>query len=244
MKWNETIVKIKESLLHALFPERIKCIFCGRDINHFEEQPYCEDCAKLPIFNDGPRCKFCDMQIKNGNTVCDFCGKKHKAFEQTFCPLLYQDYARRSILTFKSDNGRYLAYPFAKLILARISESKVSIDIIIPIPTHEKTKKQRGYNQADILAEEIGKLLDKPVRNDLIQKVKQTQAQKTLAYRERLKNVIDCFTLTDKDAVKDKNILLVDDVMTTGATLNAAAKLLKGVASHIYVAAIARDVLK
>lgn len=241
MKFTELLSKTKEKTLNALFPKEIKCIFCGRDIPEFQTKPYCDDCAKEEYFNVGNRCIYCDMRIPEGNIVCDFCQTKKKSFEKTFCPLLYSKRVRNTILKLKSDNARYLAAPLAKLIAERIAESKIKIDIIVPVPVHDKTRRRRGYNQTELLGDELAKLLQAEMQTDIITKDTMTDNQKELPYRKRLKNVADCFNIRDKQAVKDKNVLILDDIMTTGSTINAIAKLIKPHAYHVYAAAIARD---
>ena len=244
MKFTEILFKTKEKLLDMLYPNDIKCIFCGRDILNFDERPFCDDCEKLEIENKGNRCKFCDMKIPEGNLVCDFCAKEHKAFEKAYCPLVYNQSVRSAILKLKSDNARYLAKPFAKLICERIGEDDLKLDYIIPVPIHAKTKRKRGYNQAELLANEIGKILNVQVLNDILIKEVATTEQKKLTYIERLDNVKNSFSLKDKKILKNKSVLIVDDVMTTGATLDAVSRLFKGTCRHIYVCAVARDNLE
>lgn len=244
MSLMDFLIKTKDSVLDALFPSNYKCIFCGRDIPDFDNRPYCDECSVLDIFNNGNRCKHCDMQIHEDNIVCDVCAKHKRYFETAFCPLVHADIARSSIIKFKSDNARYLAKPFAKLIFDRIKTSEIKVDMVIPVPLHEKNLRKRGYNQAALLGSELAKMLDCEMRDDIVTKDEFTANQKDLPYIERIKNIENCFNLRDKTAIKSKNLLIVDDIMTTGASLNAVAKLLKPHASHIYVCAIARNMPK
>ncbi len=244
MKFQEFLKKTKKFTLNILFPEKIKCIFCGADIDNFETRPYCDDCAKEDFFNVGNRCMFCDVKIKKHNIVCDFCGHNRKKFERAFCPLIYKDEAKNSLLRFKSDNARYLAYPFAKLIYKRIQEENIDIDIIIPVPMHEKSRRRRGYNQAELLAVELAKLMNCETKSNVVIKEKQTKDQKALNYRDRLKNLTNCFRLKDKEAIRNKNVLIIDDILTTGATMNEVAMTMQPYALHIYAAAVARDMVE
>ena len=77
-----------QKIEHMMFPDDIKCIFCGRDVPNFYDKPYCEDCEKTLPFNNGTRCKVCDRPSKEA--VCDFCKQEPKFFEQAFCPLIYE----------------------------------------------------------------------------------------------------------------------------------------------------------
>lgn len=248
MKNNGFLHKIKEFFikggnvaLDLLYPENIKCIFCGVDIPDYDNKPYCDECEKKEIFNNSPnRCKFCDTPIYDESEICENCKNHHPVYQKACCPLLYKNEVRAAILKFKDDNAKYLAKPFAKLVCDRLEQENFSIDIILPVPSHKRTVKKRGYNQAQVLAEEIGKILNLPVKSDLIEKTKITKAQKSLDYAQRQSNLYKSFKAQNLDCLKDKNVLIVDDILTTGATVNAIARLIKKQAHNIYVACIAR----
>lgn len=232
--------KIKDKFLDALYPPNIKCMFCDNELD--SDYPICHECLKNNYFNDGNRCKICDIRIKEGNIICDNCKNHKPKFEKAFCPFIYTDNVRKSILKFKSNSAKYLAKPFAKFMFDRLEKEKVNFDIIVPVPVHKDTLKKRGYNQAKLLADEISILSGKRVVEALIKTVK-TDNQKSLKFKERQENLIDSMTLIDKTLVKDKVVLIVDDVLTTGATLNYCSELLKS-AKQIYVTTIARNELK
>lgn len=245
MKFKELMTKIKDFVLDLIFPNDIKCLFCETDVPDFEHKPYCERCEKSHVLNDGNRCMFCDVQIPEGNKVCDFCASKHKAFVKAVCPFVYQPQVRHAIINLKENNARWLVPTFAKLMCERITEENFEFDYIVPVPVHEKTRKRRGYNQAKLLADEISKITGKPVADDLLIKFKLTKNQKNLGYAERQKNLEGSFSLTDKNFVKGKSFLIVDDVITTCATVNTCAQILKNAkAKAIYVTAVARNPLK
>ncbi len=235
----------KDWILEQIFPSKAKCLFCETDVPDFDNMPFCEHCLESNILNEGTRCKFCDVPILDGNQVCDFCASKHKHFTKATCPFVYQTQVRRAILKLKEDHALYLVSDLAKIMVKRISEENFKFDYIIPVPVHEKTKKRRGYNQAELLAKEISALTGKPMLSDLVIKYRMTKSQKFLSYEERQRNLKDSFSLTDKNFVKDKSFLIVDDVITTCATVNIVAMLLKkSKAKEIYVTAIARNPLK
>ena len=236
--------KIKNFVLDTLYPQKLKCILCGRDIPNFDESPFCEDCLKKEIFNTGNKCKICDLQILEGNTVCDFCKDNKRDFEKAYCPLVYEAGVRKMILKFKSDNAEYLAPPLAKLIATEIQKDNIKIDVIIAVPSHKTAIKMRGYNPASLLAKELSQLLNILFVENVVTKEIENKKQKDLNIRDRQTNVANCFCLKDIPTIKDKNVLIVDDIITTGYTINAVAKVLKPHAKHIYVCAIARNELK
>ena len=237
MKFKEKMIKLKNAILDALFPNDIKCIFCGRDIPSGD---ICDKCNQEEIYNNKNRCQVCDTPIKEGNIICDFCKNQNheRHFNKLSCPFIYDDYVRKSILQFKSDGAKYLAKHFAQYIAQRLEVEQIEFDIIIPVPSHKDSIKKRGYNPACVLAEELSKITGKSLE-DVFVKTRKTQNQKHLDYKERQINLENSITLSNHDIVKDKNILIIDDIITTGATIEACAKLLLN-AKNIYGCAIAR----
>ena len=233
------IKKFVDSFLKALYPDDIKCIFCDKDVP--KGSYICNNCLKEDFFNDNnTRCMVCDKPIIENNVICDHCKMTKHSFTKLTSPFIYKDKVRQSILKFKSDGAKYLAKPFARFIVDRLNTEKIDFDIIVPVPSHPKSIKKRGYNQARLLADEISAMTGKPVK-DVLSKVTLTQNQKYLNYKERQKNLANSIVLNDKTAIKNKKILIVDDIITTGATIEICAELLKG-ASKIYGCSVARTI--
>ncbi len=238
MEIKNFIRKTKDVILETLFPSNIKCIFCGRDI---PSDFICKDCLKEEIFNEGNRCQKCDTPIKEGNIICDHCKKAKRHFDRIYCPFIYDGKVRKALLKFKSDGAKYLAHAFATFIAQRLEVDEVEFDLIVPVPSHKDTIKQRGYNPARVLADELGKILNKPVA-DILYKVRKTKNQKFLNYEDRQNNLENTMILLDNSIIKNKNILIIDDIVTTGATIEACANLMIGKAKSISATAFARRV--
>ena len=239
MKFVPMIKKFTNKVLDIIFPNDFKCVLCGNDLS--DDSTFCDECLNDDIFNNGNRCVKCDMAIKEGNIICDHCKSTKRYFEKCCCPLNYNHRVKKAMLQLKEDNGKYLALPFAKLIVQRLQAENLKFDIIVPVPSHPKVVRRRGYNPALLLANEIGKLTGKPVIVALTKNVL-TKFQKNLSYEERQSNLRDSMTLTDKSLIKGKTVLLVDDIITTCATINTCASLLVG-AKKIYACAVARTQL-
>ncbi|MBO5022400.1 MAG: ComF family protein [Clostridia bacterium] len=233
--FKDKLIKFKNFLLDMVYPNDIKCMFCDNDVAN---GCICDECLKENIFNEGNRCIKCDAKIKEGNIVCDHCKNHKRYFEQCFCPFDYTGKVRASILKFKSDGAKYLAEHFVKFIYEKLMIENVVFDVIVPVPSHTKTIKKRGYNPAKVLADELAKLSNKPVC-DVLCKNQPTQNQKFLNFEERQNNLKDSISLTDSKSIKGKNVLIIDDVVTTCATVNTCAKLMDK-AGFVYVCAIAR----
>ncbi len=235
--------KVGNGFFDLLFPDNIKCLFCGDDVPDFENKPFCEECEKEIAFNNGHKCMICSEPIGNEAIVCDNCQKNKRSFVKAFCPFVYHGIVRKTVLSYKSSNKRYLAKSFAKFIAKEITDSKVDLTAITFVPMTKKKEKERSFNQAKLLAIELGKILGIEVK-DLFEKTKDGESQKSLNFKQRQKNMIGTYVL--KEGVKfSKNdkILIVDDIITTCATINYCSGLIEKKVDKVYVAAIARNKL-
>lgn len=227
-------------ILEFLFPSNLKCIFCGRDVPS-KDFCCCEDCLhKLP-FNIGQKCKICDDEIFGDGSICDNCKSHHKKFDKAIAPFVYEGDVKKIVLKLKNDNAKYLTPHMAKFMVNRLKQETFSFDLILPVPLSQKSLNKRKYNQASLLAEEIAKLTNSAYNNTVLIKEKETKHQKELGFLDRQNNLHNAFKVVDKNAIINKNILLVDDVMTTGATSNECAKTLKKYANKVYVLTFARN---
>ncbi|MGN1166051.1 MAG: ComF family protein [Lachnospiraceae bacterium] len=213
----------------ALWPE--VCPFCGKA----SASGICLVCRK----------KLEGLRVKE--PCCMKCGKPIRYFWQEYCydcqhTYHYYDQGKalwvhsvpvsQSIYRFKFHNQRVFAKYYAEetaiYLLKNVQRWKP--DILIPIPIHPVKRRKRGYNQAEILTTELGKKLGISVNKTILKRIKNTKPQKKLGSGERKKNLKNAFQITDeqKDTfLAGKRILLVDDIYTTGSTIDAAAKTLK-----------------
>jgi len=134
---------------------------------------------------------------------------------------------RQAIHQLKYGNLRALAKPLAKLLRDYLIENPVSEEVLVPVPLHQKRLRERGYNQSSLLARELGKLINLPVVDDCLIRQRHAPPQaRTANIEERRSNVANAFTCRDH-RLRDKNVLLIDDVCTSGTTLDACASVLK-----------------
>lgn len=195
----------------------------------------CELCGEV-IEIDKNRCGYCEFaQRMNGRST-----DAKMAYESVTAPYLYMDSIRAGIHKFKYRGFTELAKGFAKEMADTVKTEyrNIDFDLITYVPLAKKKKRKRGYNQAELLAKELSKELDVPCVNAL-NKIKNTDSQQGKKRKERMNNLKDAFEIADVD-VKGKTILLVDDVKTTGSTLNECSKVLKrNKADKVYAVTIA-----
>lgn len=232
MKLFEKFVK---SLDETLFPLDYTCDICGIDI--FDGNRICTQCLKTVTFNDKNTCPVCGRKTFRSE-ICLECKYKAPLYKKAVSPLVYDGGAIALIHKFKNGGG-YLREYFADLVAEKL-KILPPCDCIVYVPMTEKALKKRGYNQAELLAKILSERCGIPLAEGALVKVKETVQQKTLTMDERAKNLRECFKAERKELVKDKDVLLVDDVLTTGATADAVSeKLLKAGAKHVFLATVA-----
>jgi len=156
------------------------------------------------------------------------------AFESGVALLNYDEIARKSMVQIKYNNKReYLAF-YGEAMAIRYEKNirRMQVDAIVPVPIHRSRRRKRGFNQAEILAEILGKKLDIPVESNCLKRDRRTLPQKELSPAERLKNLTGAF---HAEVLPEhmRRILLVDDIYTTGSTLEACAQVLRGAGAEI-----------
>jgi len=150
---------------------------------------------------------------------------------------------RQAIHELKYRNLRALAQPLARLLRDYLADSPLPADALVPVPLHSKRLKERGYNQSRRLAQELGKLMNVPVVDDCLFRRRHTSPQtRTSSAEERKRNIADAFACHN-DNLRHKQVLLIDDVATSGATLDACAVALKAAgASSVWGLVLAREI--
>lgn len=228
--FEKTLKFIKENV----FPDAFTCDICG--VETFKGN-LCSDCLKTVTFNNGAKCPVCGRKTPR-NEICLECKQRPPIFEKALSPIVYDDGGRDLVLKFKNGNG-YLKEYFADLIADELFFFPIP-ECIVYVPMTKAAERKRGYNQSKILAEAISKRTDTPLIKDTVVKIKSTTGQKELGRKEREKNLAGSFKVVKHDEIKGKAVLLVDDILTTGATADEVAKcLLKAGAEKVYLATIA-----
>jgi ComF family protein len=158
-------------------------------------------------------------------------------------PFRFEGTIRSAVHQLKYRNLRAIAIPLAIMMAEYLDDNPIQYDTIIPVPLHNKRLRERGYNQSELLAMEIGRGTGVPVEKDLLTRHRQTSAQAmTKSIQERHANLAGAFTCKSEN-ISGKKVLLIDDVATSGATLDACAKALKSAgAVSVWGLTLARDI--
>ena len=214
------------TLKNLIYPKHIKCIFCKDEIREPNNYDACEKClTKLPfILKDFcPRCG--DKMSEDSVGVCQNCKNHNFYFDFARSVFVYEDIVKHAIHKMKISSAKYIAEPLGHALHYYFKTLDWKIDFITYIPMHKERLKLRGFNQAEELAKHLANLLNKPLIN-CFEKIKNTPSQTSLSGKDRQENLNGAFKLIYKD-IKDKNILIIDDIFTTGATTNEVSKLAK-----------------
>ncbi len=240
----KTLIKF---ILDLFFPK--KCLSCGKDGVYI-----CKNCLDKIEIAQNNKCPFCDRPIPN-SLICQNCQKFHHLNRLFWAVPYYNPLIKELIRIFKYHYVRELAKPLSKLLiksLGTISTISTNSTIVIPIPLHKRKLRERGFNQAELLAKEIAEYFSAPMENNVLKRTRfATPQAKIKNYKIRRENIKDIFEISpefikkcvseNQNLLKDKIIILVDDVSTTGATLSEAAKVLKrGGAKEVWGLVIAK----
>jgi len=238
--------KIMSKISNVLYPPNIKCICCGKDLPVAQEVEICANCMQdIDLIDEKRACKRCGAKLVGKGEYCLDCMDKERAFDMARSVCVYSEVAQRLIHGFKFGNKTYLARTMSRCMANVYLSMAWNCDIIVPVPISKRRLRQRGYNQAAILASGIAEIIKKPVDVDILLKTAETHDQVGLNYLERQDNLQGSMIVSDKQKVKGKSILLIDDVMTTGATANVCAELLKKAkAQSVYVLTFAHGAIK
>ena len=232
-KLNGIISRIRD----IFFPENLTCACCGADL--YADQPFCPHCLKELPFNHGFICDKCGRSIKEDYPVCLECKANMPAFDTARSAFRYEGELVRMIKEFKT-GGKYLASVFAEYMYTYVLAQFSDADFAVFVPMTEKDEKKRGYNQSELLAEKVCERSGLKLEREIIVKTRETGAQKELTRKERAENMEGSFRVHNRVACRGKNILIIDDVLTTGATAGALAKTLYGAgADKVYLLTIA-----
>lgn len=230
--------------LEFIYPSNIYCICCNDFID--SKQPYalCSACVKKLHWIVGIVCPKCGKTVgKEG--LCSDCTLAFRYFDRGISCVQYGRLEKEIIHRFKYHDGGYMGKKLARLMAERLEAEDFDVDFIAPIPMFLAKEQIRGYNQAAVLAKELSEYMQETYLKDMLIRTKDTIPMSELSAEERAINIKNAFTISKKyyKIVQDKTILLVDDVFTTGNTVNECSRILKACgAKNVYFITFASGV--
>lgn len=223
-KW---LRRAASACVDALYPRR--CPVCERILTPGGAL-CCPSCFSKLSFVTAPVCKKCGKEIISPDVeYCPDCVKRHRTFEYGIALLNYNEAAARSIAAIKYKNKREYLDFYGKLAAEFCGNQLLNMkaDCLVPVPIHPSRRRKRGFNQAELLAERMGRELGMPVFPELLVRVKKTDPQKDLGPSERLRNLSGAFlAVPEKCKKRVERVILVDDIYTTGSTMEACTRAL------------------
>ncbi len=231
--------RIGNTLLSWLYPPR--CPIC-EELLKGPEMLICPECMSRLVLTEDPVCMRCGRALGDlEKEFCENCERHHFSFSHGLTLLHYNEACALSLSRVKYHGRKEYLRFYGRLTMERYRESfrRMDLDGIVPVPLHPERARRRGYNQAEVLAQILGKELGLPVFSDALLRKKKTRALKTLDPAERLRDLSEAFS-GGEIPEKGLRLLLVDDILTTGATLEACTRvLLRMGAGEVMVFAIA-----
>lgn len=232
----QTVRDLWSGALDLIYPPY--CLVC----NVAGEQYLCPKCIEQIDIIEPPYCRKCGIPCESYH--CPDCRERELDFEYACSAGTYDGVLRGAIHALKYEFHLALAQPLGELMVRCFPNTRLAgnVDIAVPIPIHRSRMLDRGFNQASELLLVLSRRVSLPIALDVLYSARRTRDQVGLSHDERAENVKGAFAVGNSDKIIGKRVLLVDDVMTTGSTLNEAAKMLKTHgATQVYGYTLARD---
>ena len=229
------IKKLRGITLDFLFPK--SCVGCG-----CEGDLICDKCRSKLVRVTSPICPKCGRSQMNG-IICSDCITWKSNIDGIRSPLRFEGTIRQAIHQFKYRNIRSLAVPLAELMQDYFIKNPIPAELLVPVPLHPKRLRERGYNQSDLLAKEFGKLVSIPVDfNTLVRQKYTTPQARTTSVEQRRANMTGAF-ICRGEGLRNRRIMLIDDVATSATTMEACAAALKSAgALSVWGLVLAREI--
>jgi ComF family protein len=203
-----------------------RCLICGRDI--FDKVlGFCDDCRQFVTLNNGATCTKCGTPIVGTGDLCENCIATPPHFDRAYSMYIFDGGIVKNIYSIKFGNFAAALKVYAQQLVYLVRANNIHFDVVTFAPMTAAKVAKRGYNQAQVLAEYLCETLDRQCMSYELIKTRDTVAQEQLTRTERQTNLTGAFSVRTKGAFKDKAVLLIDDVKTTGSTLSECARVLK-----------------
>ena len=220
---------VYDGILDLLFPRN--CLVCRQWHPSTAELVLCPQCLERIPVNAPPFCSHCSRQLpaRTDDGLCTDCRTNPPAFDQAWVAARYEGLLVELIRQHKFGGKTALRRTFAHILLAFLRRYNITLaaDMIVPVPLSSVRLRERGYNQSLFLAQTLARYSGIPVRTDILERPSSSLRQSGLGRKERFTNMRDAFRINPSVTIQKRTIILVDDLLTTGATASQAAQTLK-----------------
>lgn len=219
------MIKLKRALLELLYPNPINCCICGREA----KEVVCSSCLAAIEYLEGRVCLKCGKGLEDDYiySLCPDCMRDNKNFDMAFSCFNYRGMGKDIIHKLKYEDCRDVSYVLARLMHQKLKDEKISFQAVVPVPIHRNKLETRGFNQSWLIAQRISELTGAALW-DCLERTKETTEQFKLDKVHRMLNVHDAFCINLLyNGIKYDDIVLVDDVYTTGSTADECSRVLR-----------------
>lgn len=235
---------IKEKILELIFPGDIYCAGCGKPVERGRLYSFCDECLDSIIWANGRNCRICGKPLESWypSDICFGCAHSVRNTDGGVVCFIYQGCVRDMIRSLKYSGRGYLARIMGQILAEKIIYEDLDFDVCVPVPMFASKEKKRGYNQAELIARFMCGFLGKPCMPELLTRTRQTKPMNRLSAAARRSNIKGAFSVPAElaDEVTCRTVLIVDDIYTTGSTVDeCAAELKKAGASKVFSAVMA-----
>ncbi|SES84135.1 comF family protein [Natronincola peptidivorans] len=234
-----------EALLDLIYPPSIKCISCNCYSNLKGECGLCSECISNISFIKENCCKKCWKPLSDPwrNDICIECEEAKHHFKRAVSAVAYEGRIKGLVFRFKYHDATYLSRYMAYMMADIMKKEKIKGDKLMAVPLYHRKEKERGYNQSHLLAKYISKHMEIPYEKANLTRVEDTKVMHNLSKKQRKLNVENAFKIIKPMGIIGKEIILIDDIFTTGTTVDACSRLLlEAGAKEVNVVTFARGV--
>lgn len=231
---------VLEKILDVIFPSSLYCISCGSMIDASRDYALCDSCMEAFHWVGLKTCGKCGKILQDDyrHELCYDCRNFERKFDRGFTCVQYGLLERGVLMDYKYRGKSYIGRKLGEILFDRMEAEDIEYDLVVPVPMYIKNRNIRGYNQAQIMAAVLASRKGVPCASELLVRTRETAPMKGLGSVERYENLKNVFAVSGKNhyTVSGKRILLVDDIFTTGSTLDACSEVLKDAgAEKVYV---------
>ncbi|MGN0788887.1 MAG: ComF family protein [Christensenellales bacterium] len=225
-KVKKMLTKALRNIRQAIFVDKYNCISCGKELRNPNRYGLCDECKGKIEFLHDDICHKCGRREMSEADYCLTCQNHERHFLRNRSVCVYDGIAKTLIHRYKFGGKKYYAPYFANMLVDKYLDEGYDCEVVTSVPISKERARKRGYNQSQIVAKRLAEALKLPYVGQCIIKSKDNTEQAKLSGKEREENVLGVYKVIDKIAVKGKRVLVVDDVLTTGATMSEVARVL------------------